>query len=88
MNQDLYDFKHISDVPAKSFVDIHDYAHIADTLSAVPHAFRRLLLDEYHHYYPTSRYRANQFFLYIQDYSKNKTVNRQCWLVWCKLIAS
>ncbi len=74
MSQELYDFKNISDVPAKSFVNIQDYAHITETLSAVPHTFHRPLLDEYHHHYSTtSRYCANQFFLYIQTYVKDKT---------------
>lgn len=82
-NHDLYDFKHISDVPAAKFVNIGDYESIADTLLQVPQVFRRNLLDQYEAIYseyqqdtqlkPSEcRISANQFFCNIRKYTDKR----------------
>ena len=82
-NNDLYDFKHISDVPAAKFVNICDYESIAETLTQVPHVFRRNLLDQYETIYSEyqqdkhlkaseCRVRANQFFCKIRQYTHKR----------------
>ena len=47
VQNDLYEFNHITDVPVPNFVKSMDCRSIADTLLAVPYAFRHDLLDEY-----------------------------------------
>ena len=82
-NAAMYDFQHVADVPAQSFVKGLDYEHIADTLSQVPQAFRPGLLTQYEHFYAAyqqdksvtqteCRYHANRYFLEIAQYVKEQ----------------
>ena len=82
-NAAMHDFQYFTDVPAQPFVADSDYEHIADTLSQIPQAFRRSLLDEYERLYsayqqdktlkPSAcRRNANRYFLGISTYAKDQ----------------